>query len=104
ALVRSAVSVIDFVLHRVEARHDLGTAEGKAGAAEEVAEVLAGIAGPIEQDHYIQEAASRLNVQPGALRRVIRGKRPGVPPPPPPPRSQEVRGNVHDDYLLALLM
>ena len=31
ALVRSAVSVIDFVLHRVEARHDLGTAQQQAG-------------------------------------------------------------------------
>jgi DNA primase len=102
-LVRGAVPVIDFVLQRLEVRHDLRTARGKAAAAEEIADVLAGIASPIEQDHYTNEVATRLKVEPAAVRRLLKGKRqrreaPGAPTP------TEVRGDQRDDYLLALLM
>ena len=73
-LVRGAVPVIDFVLQRLEARHDLRTAQGKAAAAEEIAEVLAGIASPIEQDHYINEAAAdAAKVDASAVRRLLQG-------------------------------
>ena len=68
--------VVDFVLQRLEARHDLKTAQGKAAAAEEIAEVLAGIASPIEQDHYTNEVAARLKVEPGAVRRLLQSKTP----------------------------
>jgi DNA primase len=64
ALVQSALPVVDFVLQRLEARYDLKTAQGKSAAAEEIAEVLAGIASPIEQDHYTNEVATRLKVEP----------------------------------------
>ena len=67
--------MVDFVLQQLESRHDLKTAQGKAAAAEEIAEVLAGIASPIEQDHYTNEAAARLKVEPGAVRRLLRSKR-----------------------------
>jgi DNA primase len=106
-LVRGAVPVIDFVLQRVEARYDLSTAQGRASAAEEIAEVLAGIAGPIEQDYYVQEAARLLRTDTGAVRQLVRRKRHGGAPPPsaaPAPRTGHVQGDSDDDYLLALLM
>ena len=106
ALVQAATPVVDFVLQQLEARHDLKTAQGKAEAAEEIAEVLAGIASPIEQDHYTNEAAARLKVEPGAVRRLLRSKRPHAARSVEPTTSQpvEVRGDTDDDYLLALLM
>jgi DNA primase len=108
ALVQAATPVVDFVLQQLEARHDLKTARGKAAAAEEIAEVLAGIASPIEQDHYTNEAAARLKVEPGAVRRLIRSKHQrGAPlsrPEPVKPQATEVHGDTDDDYLLALLM
>jgi len=106
ALVQSALPVVDFVLQRLEARYDLKTAQGKAAAAEEIAEVLAGIASPIEQDHYTNEVATRLKVESAAVRRLLRGKRQRTPAPAVPVREQpvEVRGDNDDDYLLALFM
>src|SRR5207302_2524986 len=71
-LVREATPVIDFVLQRLEGRHDLTTAQGKAAAANEAIEVLAGIADPIEQDEYTNRVAVRLGVDPQAVRYVLR--------------------------------
>jgi DNA primase len=108
ALVQAAMPVVDFVLQQLEARHDLKTAQGKGAAAEEIAEVLAGIASPIEQDHYTNEAAARLKVEPAAVRRLLRSKRQrggqAVRPEPAKPQVAEVHGDTDDDYLLALLM
>jgi DNA primase len=105
-LVRSALPVIDFVLQRLEGRHDLNTAQGKAAAADEIAETLAGIASPIEQDHYINEVATRLKgVTPESIRRLVKRKQQGTSPArPAEPKAAEVRGDTDDDYLLALLM
>jgi DNA primase len=106
SLVKRALPVIDFVLQRLEARHDLASAQGKAAAAEEIADVLAGIASPIEQDHYTNEVAQRLHVEPGAVRRLLRGKSSRVSPAPHPPgplAPTVARGDALDDYMLALL-
>ena len=108
-LVRGAVPVIDFVLQRLEARHDLRSAVGKAAAAEEIADVLAGIASPIEQDHYINEAATRLRVEPAAVRRLLRAKRQprqaqaAQSAAPATAAGPSIAANTYDDYLLALL-
>jgi DNA primase len=106
ALVRAAVPVIDFVLARLETRHDLATAQGKAAAADEIADVLAGVANPIEQDSYTNEVATRLKVDPEAVRRLLRARRQRGRPPAQAaaPQATVVRGTALDDYLLALLM
>ena len=106
ALVRAAVPVIDFVLARLETRHDLATAQGKAAAADEIADVLAGVANPIEQDSYTNEVATRLKVDPEAVRRLLRARRQRGRPlaQAAAPQATVVRGTALDDYLLALLM
>ncbi|MDQ6670932.1 MAG: DNA primase [Chloroflexota bacterium] len=105
-LVQAATPVVDFVLQQLEARHDLKTAHGKAAAAEEIAEVLTGIASPIEQDHYTNETAARLKVEPAAVRRLLRskGRRSSMPPQSELRPDAAVHGDSDDDYLLALLM
>jgi DNA primase len=109
-LVRDAIPVIDFVLQRLEARHDLSSAHGKAAAAEEIVEVLAGIASPIEQDHYIQEAARLLRTDDEAVRTQLRRTQRGGAAPWQTSaehtggQATKVWGDNDDDYLLALLM
>lgn len=101
-LVRDAVPVIDFVLQRSGSRHDLNTPQGKRAAAEDMLQVLAGIADPIEQDHFINEAASLLSTRPETIRGLMRhGSAPR--PSAPPPTVADVRTDPDDDYLLALL-
>ena len=68
-------------------------------------EVLAGVANPIEQDHYLNLAADRLMVDPAALRRMLRPVKSGGPARiAPAGHLAETGGNPHDEYLLALLM
>ena len=94
------------MLARLEARHDLTTAQGKAAAADEIADVLAGVANPIEQDSYTNEVATRLKVDPEAVRRLLKAKRQRNRPASQSaaPQPTVVRGHALDDYLLALLM
>jgi DNA primase len=109
-LVKAALPVTEFVLQRLEERHDLKTAQGKATAATEILDILAGIANPIEQDSYAKDVATRLGVDAQAVRRLLRdrgrGQRQGSSPPAesatPPPST--VRGDALDDYMLALVM
>ncbi len=111
-VVKAALPVVDFVLQRLEVRHDLKTAQGKAAAADEIAEVLAGIANPIEQDSYTNEVATRLGVESEAVRRLLKGKQrrklggssPSTEFSPAAPRPTRVRGDALDDYMLALVM
>ena len=102
-LVRNAVPVIDFVLQRLGSRHDLSAPQGKRAAAEEMLHVLAGIADPIEQDHFINEVASLLSTRPETIRGLVRRgsiSRPKAPQPAP----VEIRTDPDDDYLLAVLI
>jgi DNA primase len=101
-LVREAIPVIDFVLRRLGSRHDLNTSQGKRAAAEEMLQVLAGIADPIEQDHFVNEVASLLATRPETIRGLLRrNKQPRPTTPPPAPTEASV--DRHDAYLLALL-
>jgi DNA primase len=104
-LVRDAVPVIVFVLQRLGSRHDLNTAQGKRAAAEEMLQVLAGIADPIEQDHFINEVASLLSTRPETIRGLMRrGTAPKPTLPQGTPPTVEVRTDPDDEYMLALLM
>ncbi|MBV9583132.1 MAG: toprim domain-containing protein, partial [Chloroflexi bacterium] len=101
-LVREAIPVIDFVLRRLGSRHDLNTPQGKRAAAEEMLQVLAGIADPIEQDHFVNEVASLLATRTETIRQLLRRSRQPRPA-APVPAPVEVRPEPLDTYLLALL-
>ncbi len=105
-LVRDATPVIDFVLQRLGSRHELSTPEGKRAAADEMIQVLAGIADPIEQDHFINEVATVLGASSDTIRRLLqralRPVRQAASANLPAPRSD--RGDPDDMFYLALLM
>ena len=105
-LVQAARPVIDFVLDRLATRYDLTTGQGKAAAADEVTQLLAGIADPIEQAHYAQVVAGILGVGEEAVHRALRGKRGssggGASQHASPPTPRE--GDKDDEYALALVL
>jgi DNA primase len=103
-LVRDAIPVIDFVLQRLGGRHDLGTPQGKRAAADEMIEVLAGIADPIEQDHFSNEVAALLGARPEVVRGLLRRRFQPKRPSPPRAAPAQSRGDPDDDYLIALIM
>jgi DNA primase len=105
SLVRDAIPVIDFVLQRLGSRHQLNTPQGKRAAADEMLQVLADIADPIEQDHFVNEVARLLATRPATIRGLLR--RAGQPVRTSPQPSQavpELRSDPEDTYLLALLL
>ena len=104
ALVQDAIPVIDFVLQRLGSRHPLNTPQGKRAAADEMLQVLAGIADPIEQDHFINEVARLLATRPETIRGLLRRSGQAARPAPPTSRATSVRVDPDDTYLLALLM
>jgi DNA primase len=104
-LVQAARPVIDFVLDRLAQRYDLTSGQGKAAAADEVTEILAAIADPIEQAHYVQQVAHLLGVGEEAVHRALRRQRSSASPAPAaaaPPRQHE--GDKDDEYALALVL
>lgn len=111
-LVQAARPVIDFVLDRLATRYDLATGQGKAAAADEVTDILAGIADPIEQAHYVQQVAQLLRVDEGAVHRALRRKQ-GTPrrQASAAEQAEDVRAappeqidrDVDDEYALALI-
>src|SRR5215207_4862611 len=74
ALVTDAMPVIDFVLRRMGERHDLASSAGKAAAADEIGDVLATVADPVEQANRVAEVANRLGIQPEAMWLSVRPK------------------------------
>lgn len=60
--VKNALSVFDYILDSALARFGKETAEGKKKIGDEVIPVLAKIASPIVQAHYLAQLASLLNV------------------------------------------
>jgi DNA primase len=112
-LVQAAQPVIDFVLDRLANRYDLATGQGKAAAADEVTDMLAGIADPIEQAHYVQQVAQLLKVGEGAVHQALRRKQrwgTGRTPPeqegaaPAEAEPELVERDVDDEYALALTL
>ena len=103
--------VIDFVLRRIGERHDLASSAGKAAAADEIGDVLATVADPVEQANRVAEVANRLGIQPEAMWLSVRPKLRSSTP-----RGQATRewiaaampelmeGDTLDEYALALLM
>jgi DNA primase len=102
SLVRDAIPVIDFVLQRLGSRHELNTPQGKRAAADEMLQVLAGIADPIEQDHFVNEVARLLATRPETIRGLLRKHSQPVRTAPQP--ALDVSADPNDAYLLALLM
>ena len=103
-LVQDAVPVINFVLQRLGSRHDLKTPQGKRAAAEEILQVLGGIADPIEQDHFINEVAALLSTRPETIRGLVRRGATQIRPATSAAPVAGVQGDPDDEYLLALLM
>jgi hypothetical protein len=67
-------------------------------------QVLAGIADPIEQDHFINEVARLLATRPETIRGLLRRSGQAARSVAPPSPAPAVRVDRDDAYLLALLM
>ena len=115
-LVRDAAPFIDFVIGTVGSRYDLGSATGKAQAAEALGPLIASVGNAVEQEHYFTRLAATLGVSKESLEASI-GK-PGAAPRVPPrtaPRGGVARqtgvtalfDERHDsleEYVLAVLL
>jgi DNA primase len=102
ALVADAPPVLDFLLARLPQRHDLGTAEGKRAAVEEMLPALRDVAEPVERAHYVQRLAAVVGVEERAIAELARpAARRMVAD--PSVALEEARPDRLEEYALALL-
>lgn len=62
-LINKPVYVVDWVLQTYEKRLDITSSQGKRALSDKALEVIARLSDPIEQEHYINLIASKLNVR-----------------------------------------
>ena len=96
-IVQSAVPYMDFVIPALARRHDLGTAQGKARAAEAIMPIIVSMGNAFEQDRYFGQLADELSVTReqlqasiGKLRPAPRERRPANTRSSAPPSSTTV--------------
>lgn len=102
ALVAGAQPMMDFYVTTLTADLDLRSAKGKAEAVARLAPLIAQIANPIEQAHYIQQVARLIDVADRVVREALPGRRQTAAAPRPAIAAGESPGQ--EDYLLCWLL
>jgi DNA primase len=75
-LEQDALPVVDFVMEAVLTTGDLGEPQAKTGAADRVLPLIGGLNDPVQQSHYLQRLARRLQVSEASLQQRLRDLRP----------------------------
>ncbi len=73
--VRTAVPIVDYYVQRAQEGNDLATLPGKKAAARQLLPIIAKLADPVEQTHYLQLLGRMVNVDEAQLRKVLPGER-----------------------------
>ncbi len=73
--VRTAVPIVDYYVQRAQEGNDLSTLQGKKAAARQLLPIIAKLADPVEQTHYLQLLGRMVNVDEAQLRKVLPGQR-----------------------------
>jgi DNA primase len=69
--VKAAVPIVDYYFEVSRTSNDLATVEGKKAAAKALLPIIAKLADPVEQTHYLQQLGRLVNVDESQLRRVL---------------------------------
>jgi DNA primase len=109
-LLDNALSGVDFHVHHLAGREDLGTELGLMRAAAEVADLISRAPNPVQQTVLLRQAAERLRLPESALQRELDKRKPlarpeARPSAPPPstaaPAAKPIRELALAEHLLA---
>ena len=107
-LVDKAVGVYEAIVEETLARVGFQTGEQKKTVSERLAPVIARIKNPVEQDHWINTLAKRLEVSPDSVRRQISASKSGLATSHQPPATSHQprapRQETLSKYLLSLIL
>lgn len=108
-LISKPVYVVDWVLQTYEKRLDITTSQGKRALSDKALEVIARLSDPIEQEHYVREIASKLNVRISTVQSKLDALINKVPPkkkikvePITKEEAKKMTVNAYQDQLLGL--
>ncbi len=103
-----AVPLLDFLFARTAAPLDLTTARDKSAAADRLLPVLAALADPIRQAHYLQKLAALVKVDMNTIRASLSRLRPAArrtaAPRPAAGALKPLASGAREAYVLALLL
>jgi len=108
--IKNAKSIIQYYFDQVTTKFDLASADGKKQAAKILLSVIVKINNKIEQTHWLQKLADRLNVSEQILRDILatnnnRTTKTGIKAPlAAKPAEQKDRGGLLSEIALALAL
>lgn len=105
-VIGTSVPAIEWVVSQYERRYDVTTALGKRQLTTQALTLLGGIKDPIEREHYLQLLSSKTGATLDALNQRVAQLKEGNEPKRlknVQETNVEVRENVQQDYLLALM-
>ena len=105
-VIGTSVPAIEWVMSQYERRYDVTTALGKRQLTTQALTLLGGIKDPIEREHYLQLLSSKTGATLDALNQRVAQLEEGNEPKRLKnvrETAVEVRENVQQDYLLALM-
>jgi DNA primase len=105
--IATAERIVDYAFSRALAMADPTDVDGKKKIAQQLLPVLARLADPVEQSHYLKQLSARLGVDEQALRDALRRTRPAQRSATPPstndsPLAPADRATVVAERILAL--
>ena len=105
-LVDKAVGVYEAIVEQTLTRVGFQTGEQKKTVSERLAPVIARIKNPVEQEHWINTLARRLEVSPQSVKRQITVWKSGIPSSPPAAEiaAKPGRQETLSKYLLSLIL
>lgn len=69
--IESKVYAMDWLINLYRKRLDLASAQGKREFSDVILSVLKGVQDPVEQDHYLNQVAKIIEVDPGSLQKKL---------------------------------
>lgn len=77
--VKEAEYGVDWLIKTYQNKLDLTSAPGKKQFSDQIAKTLKDLADPVEQDHYIQQVAGLIGIDPAAFRKKLSGSQNSAP-------------------------
>src|SRR5258708_11287674 len=104
--VKKSVTVYDYLIDQSFTSHDVHSGDGKREITNELGPMVMGITNAVEQSHYLQKIAKRLDVSEDIV--FMQFKKKALPQMPTTEKRQEPeksreRSEILEEYLLSLL-
>ncbi len=104
--IEKAGYLLDFVIERIIARHDIASPRGKVAACDEIVPLLGQLADSLEREQYEEKIGRRIDISPAQLRSraAARSDRTAAPGPAPAAKENATGSAGNAELLIVKLL